>query len=206
MGIPKRSIGQLLKLERESKKFSTKYVSKRLNIPEGFLIDLEHDDYRKLPEKVYVKNYIKAYCNFLGLNFEEVLSMYPESKEQDKVYKIKTTHLLKFDRLVKVSLAIVILLAVIGYLVFVIYNIFSPPALVVDYPPDQVVVEDPFIEIKGYAEENSELVINQQPVSLDQDGNFIISIDLQQGINMIELEAKKRFSNPKIILRQVIVK
>jgi len=48
--------------------FNLNYVYKVVNIPLKYLQALEAEEWNKLPGEVYIKNFLKTYCEFLGLN------------------------------------------------------------------------------------------------------------------------------------------
>ncbi|MBT5092725.1 MAG: hypothetical protein HOM21_00685 [Halobacteriovoraceae bacterium] len=76
------TIGAFLKHKREEKKLSIKIISQHTKISVTMLEFLEGDLFEKLPDKAYVKGYIKSYSRILSLNQAETLDVL------DKTYEI----------------------------------------------------------------------------------------------------------------------
>lgn len=70
--------GQYLKYEREKRGISVEEIAHVLNLPVSTIVNLEKDDYEELPELVYVRGYIRAYCTFLDVDYEPVLGLNPD--------------------------------------------------------------------------------------------------------------------------------
>ena len=70
--------GQYLSYEREKRGISVAEVARALRLSEATLATLERDDHARLPEAVYVRGYIRAYCKFLDLDDEPVLALYQD--------------------------------------------------------------------------------------------------------------------------------
>lgn len=47
--------------------YSIEEISKKLNIRKQYIIDLEEENYDKLPGDIYTKGYSKLYADFLGI-------------------------------------------------------------------------------------------------------------------------------------------
>lgn len=67
------SIGQTLEKERKTQKKNTSDIAKDLNIRENYLKAIEKDDYSQLPGKVYIAGFVKAYAEYLNLDYQELL-------------------------------------------------------------------------------------------------------------------------------------
>ncbi len=74
-------IGAIIKNERESKNLSLDEVAKRSQISKRFLIYLEQGCFEKIPGKFYVKKYLQAYLEALGINFTEFCQLYSAELE-----------------------------------------------------------------------------------------------------------------------------
>ena len=70
--------GQYLSYEREKRGISVEEVAHALNLPLSTVVNLEKDAYEELPELVYVRGYIRAYCTFLDVDYEPVLGLNPD--------------------------------------------------------------------------------------------------------------------------------
>ena len=53
-------------------------VSQRTRIPRSVLVALEQGEAQRLPERVFVLNYVRAYATVIGLSPEEAVLRYEE--------------------------------------------------------------------------------------------------------------------------------
>ncbi|MFZ5559425.1 MAG: hypothetical protein ACOZAL_01365 [Patescibacteria group bacterium] len=82
--------------------------------------------------------------------------------------------------------------------------LINPPELEVTQPPADITVNQENFEIIGKTSPVAYLTINSQEVYIDKEGNFKEGINLNQGLNIIKIEAKNRFNKSNIIIRRII--
>jgi len=187
-----------------------------LNINVRYIKDLEKDNYKELPADVYTMNILKRYAELLDLNPYTVIDLF----NKEKNIFIKTQKKTAFEtitlwqrlaniflnpKLLKYSAGIIILSAILSYIGWGITRIISPPRLSIDSPADNLIIKDHAIEIKGSTEKEVNLTINNRLLLSDKDGNFSLNIDLQTGLNVINITAKKKYSKEQTIIRKIIV-
>ncbi len=68
--------GQLIKKAREEKQISLHEVMQRLLLNRQIILDIENDDYGRIPARVYAEGYLRAYAKFLDLSIDEVLESF----------------------------------------------------------------------------------------------------------------------------------
>ena len=69
--------GSYLAAERESRGISIEHLANKLNLRVAVLMHLEADEYNLLPQPVFVKGYIRAYCKHLDLTCaDELVKVY----------------------------------------------------------------------------------------------------------------------------------
>ena len=73
------TIGEFIRLKRENKNLSLKQISQKTKISTTKLEFLENDRLDKLPNKAYVKGYIKSYAKILGDNHDEYINNLDET-------------------------------------------------------------------------------------------------------------------------------
>ncbi|MDP3732969.1 MAG: helix-turn-helix domain-containing protein, partial [Candidatus Daviesbacteria bacterium] len=71
-----RTVGQILKEEREKKFYTLEEIEKATKIRRELLEALEKDQYSKLPPPTFVQGFIKNYGRFLGLETTKLLAIY----------------------------------------------------------------------------------------------------------------------------------
>jgi len=69
-----KTIGTLLRKSRESKKLTIEEVSTKTKINLNILRHLEADDLDSLPNKTYVKGFVKNYAKIVGITQDEAIS------------------------------------------------------------------------------------------------------------------------------------
>lgn len=67
-------LGSKLRDAREAKNLSVEAVSKHLSLPKQMVLDLENEQFHKFPALVYVRGYLKAYLEFLGILDSAILN------------------------------------------------------------------------------------------------------------------------------------
>ena len=113
--------GQYLSYEREKRGISVAEVARALRLAEAVVTNLEQDDYTQLPEAVYVRGYIRAYCKFLKLDAAPVLALYqdgttpgnrlvPEKNPKDAVVNEHIQRLTRIWGTIAVLVAVTLLL------------------------------------------------------------------------------------------------
>ena len=66
--------GRFLKAQRELRGLSREELSATTRISPGLIVALEEGQPEKLPEQVFVQNYVRSYAKAVGLSEEEVLN------------------------------------------------------------------------------------------------------------------------------------
>ncbi|MFA6215522.1 MAG: helix-turn-helix domain-containing protein [Patescibacteria group bacterium] len=211
-------LGEKLKACREKLNISLADAAKELKIAVKYLQFLEAGQYNKLPGEVYAKSFLRAYTKFLGLNSNEYLSAY---KSEQKIYtkikqfakndftqpvkRISKIHLVVTPKIVRSGIVLILAVTCFLYLGLKVKAIMTPPELVINQPADNLVTEQNFIGINGKVEKESTLELNGQPILADQQGNFSETIDLQPGVNVIEVKAVSRHGKETKVYRQVVL-
>jgi cytoskeleton protein RodZ len=74
------NFGESLKKSRQEKGLTPKDVAKATRIPAHIIEDLESGNESRMPAPVYVKGFIRAYARELGLDEEQLLQEYGDSR------------------------------------------------------------------------------------------------------------------------------
>jgi len=123
------SLGNKLKEARETKGLTFEHVSRDTNISSKFLEALEREDYTPFPGEPYVLGFLKNYGEYLGLDPEELLSLYRSIKIREQPVPVEQL-LRNPSPLPKIlgRLAIcLVLLAVVGGAGYYIYRMPKKP-------------------------------------------------------------------------------
>ncbi len=76
-------IGAMLIEARTSQDLEVEQVSRETNIAREYIIALEKDDYTVFPAEPYVLGFLRNYAEYLGLNADEIISLYKQIKIQE---------------------------------------------------------------------------------------------------------------------------
>ncbi|MBN9564675.1 MAG: DUF4115 domain-containing protein [Alphaproteobacteria bacterium] len=77
-------VSEFLKVHRLRNKLSLTKVSQELRIREDYLVAIEEEDQRRLPEIAYTLGFVRSYANFLGFDGAEVVKMYKVEQDFDR--------------------------------------------------------------------------------------------------------------------------
>lgn len=210
-----RTVGQVLKEERERKFYTLDEIEKATKIRKEFLEALEQGQYLKLPPPTFVQGFIKNYGRFLGLNSEKLLAIYrrefSESKNPPRILESFSSPLdKKRFRLTPAkvigTLVLVLIAIFFGYLWFEYRFLVGGPFLEVSQPPNQLTVSSELIQVSGKTDPEAKLSINDQEIQVDSLGNFQQEIKINENINTISITSTSKGGKQSKIERTVFLK
>jgi cytoskeletal protein RodZ len=148
------SLGDKLKSTREAKGLSFDYVGRETNIARRYLEALEAEDFAKFPGEPYLLGFLRNYGEYLGLDVNELLSLYRAIKIQEQ--PIPVEQLLKgprtFPKWLIAVIAVVVVLVVAGVAAYVtIIKTPAEPAVTnIEHLPMEYLLEGSFLERRFY--------------------------------------------------------
>ncbi len=197
-----RTVGQILKEEREKQFYTILEIEKVTKIRKELLEALEADNFEKLPSVTFIQGFIKNYGKFLKLDVDKLLAIFrreysdrshpPRILESfqnpldKKKFRITSTKFIS-------SVVIILLLIFFAYLWFEYRFLVGPPFLDILSPQNNISVQSSLIEIKGKTNPEIKITINNQEVSVDTFGNFSQEIKLNESVNKITIIATSKF-------------
>jgi cytoskeletal protein RodZ len=135
------SLGDKLRQAREEKGYTYEYVGRETNIASRYLEALEKEDFEKFPGEPYVLGFLRNYGDYLGLDVNELLSLYRAIKIQEQ--PIPVEQLLKstpgFPKALAVLLIALPILAFVGACAYFIF--IRPRTKTAAAEPVQIPVE-----------------------------------------------------------------
>lgn len=198
--IKKESLGINLKNKREGKGINLRSASLKCNIPEKYLEYMESDNWNLLPGEIYIKNFLKKYCNFLGIHFGISYRQYKKQAHQNSLKKSKNISggIIKkvFSNItpsqIRTFLSIFVLLLVIGYIIYATSLYTRPPKLEILFPEKNYSTSENVIDIRGFTEPESILTVNGEGVPIESNGSFYIEAKLKYGLNTFEIISQRK--------------
>ena len=165
------SLGEKLRTARESKGYSYSHVGRETNIAVRYIEALENEDFSKFPGEPYILGFLRNYGEYLGLDAEELISLYRTLRIQEQPVPVE--QLLKPPRqFPKALLIILICLGVAAAVGGIIYGISriprSTPARVQQRTAVQYTLESVSFERRFYVNDSILVPIDEN--------KFIISL------------------------------
>ncbi|MDP3733557.1 MAG: helix-turn-helix domain-containing protein [Candidatus Daviesbacteria bacterium] len=210
-----RTVGQILKEEREKKFYTLEEIEKATKIRKELLEALEKDQYSKLPPPTFVQGFIKNYGRFLGLETTKLLAIYRrEFSERKNPPRILETFSNPMDKkkitltpAKFVGLAVLSMIAIFFvYLWFEYRFLTGAPFLEVIQPVNQLNVGTSSILVSGRTDPEAKVSINNQEIQAGLDGKFTQEINLTEGSNTISITAISKSGKISRIERNVFLK
>lgn len=208
-------LAEELKQRREDRKIKIETVAKKLKINLKYLQALENGQLEKLPAGLYGKKILQEYSIFLNLDTDfltKLWEMETENRQKNNQqnifsYKVpKKSYFLTIPAIIKNLLILLSVFVCLFYLGFYIKNIVEAPKLEIYSPADNLSITQNFIFVTGLSEPETNVTINNEPVLLDQKGNFSQKINLSSDLNTISISAKKKYGKQITITRRILVK
>lgn len=202
-----QNFSSFLKARLRDRGISLKRVSEASGIPINSLESLLYGNESKFPPAPYLRGYLVKLGRILDFDpdpwwkeFKDKQSLKaagPGDKLPQNRFAIKTTS--------KYLWLAIAALAVLGYLGFRFYPILGKPHLAVFYPGESVsFVENEMLTVWGEVRGSDKIFVNHGEVAVGQDGRWQSAVQLQPGLNTIEITAQKFLGGETKILRQVI--
>ncbi|MFA5021426.1 MAG: helix-turn-helix domain-containing protein [Patescibacteria group bacterium] len=187
-------LGDYLREKRLDLGKTFKKASQDLNIPIKYLEALENDQPELLPGRDYFEKYLSAYIGYLKIKPAEIEPLQNKLKAIKPRQDIKKQGPVAWSEYWVRAAVILIISALIIFLIMKVNAIFQPSGLEIFSPSDGLITLDRQLEVKGRSTPEAEVIINNKAVLVDQAGNFSTFVDLQKGLNLIKITAKKRYS------------
>lgn len=210
-----KTIGEILREEREYHRLSLEALAKRTRIRQEYLQALERNEFQALPAAAFVKGYIKTYGQIFGFDSQPLLALLRRDFKESAKGKLVPREFIKpvlkkrqwWTPVTSTFLvAGGVFVAIIGYVIVQWINFNQPPNLTLDSPESSQVVAAQVV-VKGKTEVDAIITVNNQPVALKTNGSFETEIFLPtEGPNTVNVVASDRRGKTTTIQRTVYVK
>lgn len=208
---PEASLGALVRELREAANVSLVDLAEVTRIQKKYLVALEEDHLKELPDPTYVRHFLRAIAGALNVSPETLFARYQPADDaapgrmEPPAPQSALAFLVPSRILARAAIAGFVVL-VLAILFWQVRALFTPPDLVVTAPADAVLLGEAATTVMGTVRgKGAEVRINNELVYPDEHGDFRIDIDLQQGANLIKIAAKKPRSAERVLWRQVVV-
>lgn len=191
-----KSLGEILKQARKKKEITLDQTEEETKVRVKYLRALEEGRYDNLPNDVYAIGFLGKYVDFLGLNKESLVLRYKTERGKEKEnYKLMPTRRMRepwlffTSKTLIILMVVLIVLGIIGYIVYSVRSLTSAPNLQISSPSQEQVLKEDKVDIIGKTDAGVTLLINNQTILLDGNGNFNQQVKLNPGLNTFEIKA-----------------
>ena len=206
-------IGSKFSEARIRKGLSIEEVSQATKIRKEFLEAIEDGQYNKLPSTAYAYGFVRNYAKFLGLNPEQSVAIFKREFDADKAFDVLPKSFSKKEgtsKKIRVGRSVILTFGVFILIILFIFFQFKDavfsPSLIVNEPQENQTVFSQDLQVKGVADPNSTVYVEDQLVSIDDSGNFTKIITVFPGKTSIDIKALNRFGKQTNLVRDINVK
>lgn len=202
------TIGQILKEARIKKGISLTKLENQTKIKREFILKLEKNDWDNLPEFPVVSGFVKNLATVLRISEDSAIAVL---RRDYKPKKLAINPKPDVDRKIfwspKLTFTIgigTLLVLVLGYLGFEYLKFVRPPELRIISPRENEQILQNMVKIEGKTTTDAILTVNNQPITLDQDGKFNSEIEIDKNTKELIFIATSR--SGKITEKSISIK
>ncbi len=195
--ILENSFKDYIQKQRLSMHYSLGEIAEKLGVREEHLRLLEEEGLNRVLPEVYVYSILKKYCNFLHLDYDQVLKLYKNEVtamklpgEGDSLTSFQGNLVHKINLNYRKLVICFLLLVVLTFSAYQLDMLIGKPSLTVNGITENMKVDKPFISISGRVIRTQKLLFNGQEILLDNSRDFQIdNYNLTNGWNTLKFEA-----------------
>jgi cytoskeletal protein RodZ len=188
------TLGYVLRKYRSKSNLDIDRLSYKISTDVDYIIALEKGDYKVFKSFNQPLPIIRKLCYALGLKYQSLVELYNKEYE---IYIHTTKNGLDISKplinynLFKVSLGVVFGIIILGYLMLQTYQMTYNPKISLDNKQLYQFYEQEEYKLSGNIARANNLTLNGQKVTIKEDGQFDVPLNLQKGENRIELAVQK---------------
>lgn len=197
--INPKKLGEILKNARNKKELTLEQVEEETKVRAKYLKALEDERFDILPGNIYALGFLSKYADFLELDKNELIKLFKmergESRHSGQLMPVRRIQEMKFSitpRLVTILTIVLVILGILGYIIYSVSVFTLPPNLIISSPSSEQILKKSQVEIIGKTDEGATLMINNQAVLLDANGNFHQQVKLNPGLNTFVVTVTNR--------------
>ncbi len=208
-----KAVGEILKKSRLEKNVTLESISAETKINLKYLKAIEENNFDALPPAAFTKGFLQNYAKTIGVDPATVLAVFRRDYDQDERGRIIPRGLAEpvssrinfiTPHSITIGISVLVAVVIIGFFVrqAILFN--SAPPVTVYEPTENAQVNNP-VSVTGKTNPEASLTVNNEPVSLDPQGNFTKSLELTQGEHIIVVIATSRSGKSRSVQRAVRV-
>lgn len=193
MNKNKISLGYILRKYRNKFGIDIDKLSHKISTEVDYIIALEKGNYKIFTSFNQALPIIRKLSYVLGLKYSSLVELY--HKEYDTYISTKqnrnNTKLVINYKIFKFGGIMMIGGIILSYLVLQVYQIAYSPAIKLNNDAFYQFYDKEEYKLTGNLARASQLTLNGQKVTIKEDGNFEVLLNLREGENRIELAVQK---------------
>lgn len=206
-----KPLGEILKTARTKKELTLTQAEEETKVRVRYLEALEEGRFEDLPEPVYTIGFLAKYAEFLGLDKDNLIAQFNQERDRKPTNSrlmverhIKEPFFQITPRFLVIAGIIIVLAGILSYIGYSVHTLAAPPNLEIASPSaDQILTTDK-VEIIGKTDDGVTVTINNQPVDIDNLGNFRAEVKLTPGLNSFEILAINGLKKENIKIIKVL--
>ncbi len=207
------SLGQKLKALRHDRGLNVEQLASATHIHPRIILAFEADDFARLPEPIYSRSFLKTYVRYLGGDEKYFSQCFEDARGTCDLVdpmllprqKVRRARFLVTPRIFRSVAVGVVACLILTYLGFEVRRIVIPPTIEILGPVDGETTDSAIVTVTGKVFEQAEVMVNGEKILTDKNGTFVADVDLDRGLNLITVEAKKRYSQKSTVYRRVVL-
>lgn len=184
-----------------------KRLAEQSGIPLVQIERLVVGEYEKLPAAPYARGYLRTLGKLLDFDGERVFHDLETRGVFERAGVRDTLPANRFEpRRTRIFSWFAIGALILGSYIAIRYTaIFGKPMISLSSPDAPIITtQEPRYTVRGKITGGDEVSVNGAEITLDESGGFSADLDLEQGLNSLEIKAKKFLGRETTILRQIV--
>lgn len=213
-----RSVGERLRLARKRQRITLEETERDTKIRLKYLESLEKGWYREMPSEVYALGFLRRYAEYLSLKPDPLITLYKTELKatNGKKEKVKPIRELSVETSVPkwqffitpktllLTIIAILIIGLFGYIWWAVSNFSAPPALSITSPKNDAVISGDSLTVKGKTDIGAFVLINNEPVNVSPDGQFTQEVNLNEGMNTVEIIAKNKLDRRTVRVIKIL--
>lgn len=210
LGVVKmKTIGEILRSERKKIGKTLADLEHETKIKRNYLSALEKEQWTKLPNFPVVVGFVKNIASAVGIDREKAVATLRRDYPPQKIAvnpKPDVREDFKWGPRLTFFILALLTISLIGfYLAFQYWRFQRPPKLTVNSPQENQIVTESNLTVEGVIEDSVSVTVNGQPSQIEEDGKFLLEIEVNEQLSEIEVIARSRSGKETVVKRKIKV-